>query len=259
MSKVSSEPLFTIQEEDVHSWKSISEIHINTSITPNISSLPKELIPDNIFSVEEKLLSQPVTYSQSAESQKVLPSATSNLPLETKELTPDVQELMPQLSATLMMDQKLESDFHQEPEKPFQVSAEPPSVSLPVEEETKSQSWRLVHFSTSSRDSERDSHKLLVLEWIQSTIPTEVVTTSIWVNQEPLTDLPQLVKKLVLSLLEELVSLEVLKPLRTSPKRFDWIKYLNFDFIFINFIIFFSKWRTIFYEKEKSYFWKIVF
>jgi len=77
---------------------------------------------------------------QSIESQKVPPSVTSNLPSEIRELTPDVQELMPPLSDTLMTELKPESDSHQVPEKPSQVSAELLSVSLPVEEETKSQS-----------------------------------------------------------------------------------------------------------------------
>ena len=93
-----------------------------------------------MFSVEEKQPSQPVMFSQSAESQKVQPSVTLNLQLETKELIPDVQELMPLLLDTQMMELKPESDSHQVPEKPFQASAELPSVSLPVEEEMKSQS-----------------------------------------------------------------------------------------------------------------------
>jgi len=77
---------------------------------------------------------------QSIESQKVLPSVTSNPPSEIRELIPDVQELTLPLSDTLMMELKPELDSHQVPEKPFQASAELPSVSLPVEEETKSQS-----------------------------------------------------------------------------------------------------------------------
>jgi hypothetical protein len=76
---VSSEPFCTIQEEVALSLKSISEIHINTSITLNISSQPKELIQVNIYSVEEKQLFQQVTFSQSTEFLKVQPSAISNL------------------------------------------------------------------------------------------------------------------------------------------------------------------------------------
>ncbi len=140
MSRVSSEPSSTIQEEVALSSRSISETHINTSITPNISSLLKELTPDNISSAEEKPPSQPVTSSQSTESQKVPPSATSNLPSEIKEHTPDVQEPTPPLSDTQMMEAEPESDSHQEPERPSQAFAELPLVSLPVEEETKSQS-----------------------------------------------------------------------------------------------------------------------
>jgi hypothetical protein len=77
---------------------------------------------------------------QSTESQKVPPSVTFNHLLEIKEPTPDAQEPTPPLLDTLMMEAEPESDSHQEPEKLSQASAEPPSVSLPVEEETKSQS-----------------------------------------------------------------------------------------------------------------------
>ena len=90
--------------------------------------------------MEEKPPSQPVTFSQSAESQKVPPSAISNPQLETKELIPDVQEPTPPSSDTLMMDPRPESDSHQVLERPFQAFAELPSVSLLVEEEMKSQS-----------------------------------------------------------------------------------------------------------------------
>ena len=174
-----------------------------------------------MFSAEERPPSPLETFYQSTEFQKVQPSATSNLPLVIRDLTQDAQEPTPPLLDTLMMAARPESDSHQVPERPFQASAEPPSVSLPVEEETRSQSWRPEHFSTSSRDSERDSHKSEVWEWTPSTIPTEVVTISIWVSQVPSTDLPHQVKRSVLSLPEELVSLEVPKPSSTFPKRFD--------------------------------------
>ena len=90
--------------------------------------------------MEEKQLSQPVMFSQSTKSQKVQPSATSNHPLVIKEVIQDVQELMPPLLDTPMMEVEPESDYHQVPEKPFQVFAEPLLVSLQVEEETKNQS-----------------------------------------------------------------------------------------------------------------------
>jgi hypothetical protein len=78
----------------------------------------------NIYSQEEKQLSQLVMFFQLTEFHKVLPFATLNLLLEIKEHIQDVQELMPPLSDILMMAAELESDFHQEPEKPFQVFAE---------------------------------------------------------------------------------------------------------------------------------------
>ena len=142
----------TTQDVDAPWSKSISGIHINISTTLNISSLPKELIPDNICSAEEKQLFQQVTFSPSTESPKEPPSATSSHQLETKAHIPDVQAPTPPSSDTPMMAAGPESDFHPAQERPSQASVELPSVSLPVEEETKSQSWRLVTSSTNTRD-----------------------------------------------------------------------------------------------------------
>ncbi len=125
-SRELSEQSFTTQEEVVLFLKSTSETHINTSTTPNISSLLKELTQDNTYSVEERLPSQQVTSSQSIESQKVQPSATFNPQLETRELIPDVQEHTQPLLDIQMMAAEPESDSHQEPEKPFLVFAELP-------------------------------------------------------------------------------------------------------------------------------------
>jgi hypothetical protein len=102
--------------------------------------LLKELTVDSISLLAEKPLYQLETSSQLTESLKVPPFATSSLPLVIKELTQDAQELMPQLLDILMTEAEPESDFHQVPEKPFLVCAEPQLVSLQVEEETKSQS-----------------------------------------------------------------------------------------------------------------------
>jgi len=129
-----------IQEEDVLSLKSISETHTNTSITLSISSLLRELIQVNMSSVEERLPYQQVMSYQSTKFLKVQPFATSNRLLVIKEVTQDVQVLTQPLSAILMMEAEPESDYHLVPEKPFQVFAEPPLVSLQVEEETKNQS-----------------------------------------------------------------------------------------------------------------------
>jgi len=79
-------------------------------------------------------------YSQSTKFPKVPPSVTSNLQLVIKEVIQDVQALMLPLLDTLMMEAEPESDYHQAPEKQFQVSVEPQLVLLQVEEETKSQS-----------------------------------------------------------------------------------------------------------------------
>ena len=93
-----------------------------------------------MYSVEEKLLSQQVTFSQSTEFHKVQQSATLNHQLEIKVHIQDVQVLMPQLLVILKMDPEPESDYHQDQEKLFQVFVELQSVSLPVEVEMKNQS-----------------------------------------------------------------------------------------------------------------------
>ena len=113
-------------------------VMVGGEITPNTSSLPRELTPGNMYSAERRLQSQSETYSPLTESQKVQSSATSSQLLETREPTPGVQEPMPPLSAIPMTDQKPESDSHQDPGRPFRDSAEPPLESSQVEEETKS-------------------------------------------------------------------------------------------------------------------------
>jgi hypothetical protein len=100
----------------------------------------KVLTPGNTYLLAERPLSQLVTYFLSTESLKVPPFATSNLLSVIKVPTPDALELMPPLLDILMMAAEPESDSHLVPEKPSQVFAEPLSVSLPVEEETKSPS-----------------------------------------------------------------------------------------------------------------------
>jgi len=129
-----------IQEEDVLSSRSISETHINTRSKLSISLPLKEHTVDSTSSVEEKPQLPQETSSQSTKFLKVPPFATSSHQSETKDRTQDVQEHTPPLSDTLKMDQRPESDFHQEPERLFQEAAEPQLVLLLEEEETRSQS-----------------------------------------------------------------------------------------------------------------------
>jgi len=128
-----------IQEEAAPSSKSTSETHINTRSRLSISLPLKEPTADNTFSAEERPLSPQETCSQLTKFQKVPPSAISSHQLETKDPTLDAQEPMPQLWDTLKMDQKQESDCLQAPEKPFLEAAEPQSVLLLEEEETRNQ------------------------------------------------------------------------------------------------------------------------
>ena len=129
-----------IQEEELHCLKLISETPTDINTELNTSLLLKELTLVSTFSVDVKPLSQLVMSFQSTKLLKVLPSATSNLLLEIKDLTPGALELMLLLSDTLMMDQEPESDFPQVQERLSLEAAELPLVLLPVEEEMKSPS-----------------------------------------------------------------------------------------------------------------------
>lgn len=129
-----------IQEEDAHSSKSTSAIHINIKSRPSTSSLLKEHTADNTSSAEIKPQSQPETFYLSTASQKVPPSATLNPQSEIKDHIPAVQEPTPLSLATLMMELKPESDYLQVQERPFPEAAEPPLELLLEEEETRSPS-----------------------------------------------------------------------------------------------------------------------
>jgi len=222
-----SVPFFMTQEEAALSSKSTSEIHINTRNKPSTSLQLREHILDNTFSAEGKQLFQLETFSPWIKSQKVPPSATLNPLSEIKDHTLDVQALMQPLLVTPMMELRLESDFHQDQERQVLELAEPLWALLLEEAETKSPSWKLVFFSTNSKDWERDSPKWLVSEWIPSTILTVVVITSIWVSPEQWADMHLLVKRLVSSQLEEQVLSEVPKQSRTPPKKSDYRGLFN--------------------------------
>jgi Mn2+/Fe2+ NRAMP family transporter len=94
----------------------------------------------NIYSVEEKLPYLLVMFSQSIASLKVPPFAILNLLLVIKVNIQDVLEHTPLLLDILMMEAEPESDYHQVPEKLFQVFAEPQLESLLQEVEMKNQS-----------------------------------------------------------------------------------------------------------------------
>ena len=129
-----------IQEEELLYSKFNLEILTDINTELNTSLLLKELTLVSTFSVDVKPLSQLVMSFQSTKLLKVPPSATSNLLLEIKDLTPGALELMLLLSDTLMMDQEPESDFPQVQERLSLEAAELPLVLLLVEEEMKSPS-----------------------------------------------------------------------------------------------------------------------
>jgi len=151
------ELFFMTQEEAALSSRSTSEIHINIRSKPSTSLQLREPTPDNTSFVEEKQPSPLETSFPLTRFQKVPPSAILNPLLEIKDHTPDVQAPMLQLLVTQMTEQRPESDFPQDQERLFLEPAEPLSASLLVEVETKNLSWKLVSYSTNSKDWEKDS------------------------------------------------------------------------------------------------------
>lgn len=128
------------QEEDAHSSKSTSAIHINIKSRPSTSSLPKEHTADNTSSAVIKPQSPLETFCLSTASQKVPPSATLNPQSEIKDHTPAAQEPTPLLLVTLMMELRPESDYLQVQERPFPEAAEPQLELLLEVEETRNPS-----------------------------------------------------------------------------------------------------------------------
>jgi len=72
-----------------------------------------------------KLLSPLEIFFQSIKCQRVPSSLTVKVNSETEDLSPELQELPPLSSATLRTEERPESDFHQELERPSMVDAEP--------------------------------------------------------------------------------------------------------------------------------------
>jgi len=129
------EILFMIPEEELPSPELTSEILINSDTKNNTSSLPKDATLDNIFSAEPKLPLPSETFYPSTPSLKEPLSATSKKDPETEELSLELPEPTPPLLDTLKMETKPESDYLPEEEKPSLDYAEPPSESVPEEEE----------------------------------------------------------------------------------------------------------------------------
>jgi len=260
-SEVSWEPSSMTQEEDAPSLRSTSETPINTRKKLSTSLQLREPTLDSTSSLAEKPPSQPETSSPSVKSLKEPLSATSNPQSVIRAATPDAQELTPPSSVTPKMAPRPESDFPQAAERPSTETAEPPSESLLVEEETKSQSWRPEPSTSNIRDSEKDSPLLLVSEWTPLTILTVVVTTSIWVNPEPSTDTPLQVRRSVSLPPEELVSLEVPRRSKTFPKRrSDRNSYLNHHFVYtylpsLSFDLVIKTQNKLMKFNEKKIFW----
>ena len=113
-----------ILEEEPLSSKLNLETLTDINIELNISLLLKELILDNIFSVVAKLLFQLEMSFQLTILLKVQLFAILNLLLVIKDHIQDALVHMQLSSDILMTVVELESDSHQEPEKPFLAAVE---------------------------------------------------------------------------------------------------------------------------------------
>jgi hypothetical protein len=93
---------------------------------------------------------------QSTPSPKVLSFLTAKPRQETEALSQELQVAQPSSLVTLMTAKRPELDFHQEPEEPSQVTAEPWLESLLVVEELTSQFARPVTHTTDGRQREEE-------------------------------------------------------------------------------------------------------
>jgi len=105
---------------------------------------------------------QSETFCPLTESPKVQLSAILKKKLETEVPTEELQDVIPQ-SSDNMKTEEPELDYHQEPEKPYPVIAEPPSELSLEEEELTSPSLRQETNSTNIKERERSGRRLEVL------------------------------------------------------------------------------------------------
>ena len=123
------------QVEVHHSLRLPSEIHTDTSKELSISSLSKECTQVSSSMLAPKHPSPLEIFFQSIKCQRVPSSLTVKVNSETEDLSPELQELPPLSSATLRMEERPESDFHQELERPSKAAAEPWSELSLVDKE----------------------------------------------------------------------------------------------------------------------------
>ena len=95
--------------------------------------------------------------------QKEPSSLTARERRETEANSPELQELPPLSSVIPMMARRLESDFHQAPERPFSDPAELWSVLSPEAKELTSHFLRLTPPGTRPRVRETTGQELEVL------------------------------------------------------------------------------------------------
>merc|ERR1711990_245726 len=151
------------QAEERHLQRLPSEIHTDTSKELSISSPSKECTPDNTSTVDPRLNLPSEISSQFPPCQKEPLCPTVRVSSEIEDHSPEPLVPMPSSSATPMMERRPESDFHQEPESPLLVAAEPWSDSLPVVRELISHSLRLTELGIRLKQRGTTGQELEVL------------------------------------------------------------------------------------------------
>lgn len=230
MSKELLKKSSMIQEEELQLLEFNLRIHITIRKLRNYILLLKVCFQDKLFSVEKRLLFKLEISFQLVSFLKVLLFLMLNLEKVTMvnllELLVHLLLLLPILKMVL----RLESNFHLVLERLLIVNLEVWLELLVLVEETRNQFLKLVFNIGDIKLREKISQLLLVLEWTQLIIHTEVVIINILVNHQLFLEDVYQVKRLVLLLLEELVYLEVVINLnfRLNPIEVKILLLLNF-------------------------------
>lgn len=182
MSKELSKKFFMTQVEELLLLEFNLKILTITKKLKSYILLLKVCFQVRLFSVEKKLLFKSVTFYQLVTFLRVLSFLMLNLEKEIMENSPELQDHLLLLLLTLKMDLRLELSYLQVLERLLIVSLEEWLELLELEVEMRNLFLRLEFNIGDIRLREKISLLLLVLEWIQLIILTEVVITSILVS-----------------------------------------------------------------------------
>ena len=182
MSKELSKKFFMTQVEELQLLEFNLKIHTITKKLKSYILLLKVCFQVRLFSVEKKLLFKSVTFYLLVTSLRVLSFLMLNLEKEIMENSPELQDHLLLLLLTLKMDLRLELSYLQVLERLLIVSLEEWLELLELEVEMRNLFLRLEFNIGDIKLREKISLLLLVLEWIQLIILTEVVIISILVS-----------------------------------------------------------------------------